>query len=183
MAKIIIYNSWDFDRMVLNNNYIFIYHRRKQIKDMKTRSMRLSITFAISNIMFCPILVVYNGFYKNSLPCLVILWNIYLSVVVYLTIIVFRGLRIIFLAQLSYAMLDSSLRTTSMLEHNTERHSNKKNKVVTIMEHLKRYRKQKKFTTDKVMCYGLFVVIGFFVITLIGITVRIHPFCIFFLDQ
>ncbi|CAI2172601.1 3260_t:CDS:10 [Funneliformis geosporum] len=157
--------------------YLF-YHRRKQIKDMETRSMRLSITFAISNIIFCPVLVIYNGFYKDTFPCYVILWNIYLSVVIYLAVIFIRGLRLIFLAQLSYAMLEATWGTkpTLMLEQNNE--ENRLNKNFTVKEHLKWYRKQKKYSTDKVLCYGLFFVVGIVVIALMGMTIFIDEFSI-----
>src|SRR5436305_11486626 len=40
---------------LITTTFLF-YHRRKQIKDAENRSMRLSITLAISNVIFCPLL-------------------------------------------------------------------------------------------------------------------------------
>lgn len=134
--------------------------------------MRLSITLAISNVIFCPLLVIYNGFHENTFPCFVILWNIYLSVVIYLTVILVRGLRLIFLAQLNYAMLDASLRTrtrTRITLSNGSSGDSNSNKELTITEYSKWYRKR---TINSVMCFGLTAIIGFFVIILIGIMVR-----------
>ena len=149
--------------LFLSITTFLFYHRRKQIKDVENRSIRLSMTLAISNIIFCPVLLISNGFKSNAFPCYVILWNVYLSLVIYLTVIFVHGLRLIILAKLNYAMLDISLRKRKRPSLNNRSPS----KEFTI----KRYRKR---ASDDVLFYGLLVVIGFFVVTLIGITVRMN---------